>query len=238
MGGARLHGGCSLPPCFRGHFPSAGPAASRTSPRVRSRRPSPPGHRPAPRPGRRAASKRVRMCRAGARVDASLAVVMDDEESSRGQRPTAAATGRRRSRPGPGPRRRRDAQPWLVLRHWKRQRAPRRHGACSASSAAALSKRPCRTTRRPEQSSVPATPRCRSRPRAATSGRRAGAAALRGIASVQLVGVGIVALDEQRSCRSRRRTVASTRRSTSRWPSRLATLSRVGAWRGGATAPT
>jgi hypothetical protein len=42
----------------------------------------------------------------------------------------------------------------------KQQRAPRRHGACPASSAASLS----RTTRRLEQSSAPATPRCRSRP--------------------------------------------------------------------------
>ena len=39
-----------------------------------------------------------------------------DEETSRGQRPTAASAGRCRSRPGPGPRRRRDGRPRLVLR--------------------------------------------------------------------------------------------------------------------------
>ena len=56
----------------------------------------------------------------------------------------------------------------------KRQRAPGRCGACSVSSAAALSKRPCHTTRRPEQSSAPATSRCRSRPRARVIERGAG----------------------------------------------------------------
>ena len=48
----------------------------------------------------------------------------------------------------------------------------------------------------------------------------------------------LLALDDQRSSRSRRRTVASTWRSTSCWPSRLATLSRVGASRGGAAPAT
>ena len=42
--------------------------------------------------------------------------------------------------------------------------------------------------------------------------------------------------DEQRSSRSRRRTVASPRLSTTRWPSRLPTLTRVGTSRGGAAA--
>ena len=42
--------------------------------------------------------------------------------------------------------------------------------------------------------------------------------------------------DEQRSSRSRRRTVASPRLSTTRWPSRLPTLTRVSTSRGGAAA--
>jgi hypothetical protein len=40
----------------------------------------------------------------------------DDEESSPGQRPAAASAGRCRSRQGPGPGRRRDGRPRLVLR--------------------------------------------------------------------------------------------------------------------------
>ena len=43
-------------------------------------------------------------------------------------------------------------------------------------------------------------------------------------------------MDEQRSSRSRRRTVASPRLSTTRWPSRLPTLTRFGTSRGGAAA--
>ena len=80
-----------------------------------------------------------------------------------------------RSRPGPGPRRRRDGRPRLVLRQSgsgserrgdmvrAQPRPPRR----SASARA-------RTTRRPEQSSARATPRCRSRPEGAVPADAAG----------------------------------------------------------------
>jgi hypothetical protein len=60
----------------------------------------------------------------------------------RGWRRTAAYDRRNRSRPVPGPRRRRDGRPRPVLRQAKQQRASRRPGARSVSRAAALSKRP------------------------------------------------------------------------------------------------
>jgi hypothetical protein len=73
-------------------------------------------------------------------LELTLAAGLDEQESSRGSTRRPQRPGGGGSEPGPGPHHRRDGRPRSVPRHANQRRA----------------------TRRPKQSSAPATPRCRS----------------------------------------------------------------------------